>query len=170
MTARLLLVFTDTASLVDAARTLRTEGVDGMDAHTPWRVADLEPVLEPPAHGVRRTMLIAGLAAAAGVFLLQTWSAVWFYPLNVGGRPLFSWPAFGFATFETGILGAAAGGFVAMIRACGLPRLHDPFFDTAETEGASDDRFFLSLPREGAPDRLRLSRLDGLARIVEVGR
>ncbi|SLN65600.1 hypothetical protein ROJ8625_03353 [Roseivivax jejudonensis] len=169
MTHQLHLVFTETAPLVAAVKALRAEGVTGMDAHTPWRIAELETALEPGGPSVRRVMLISGLVCAASIFAFQAWSAVWLYPLNAGGRPLFSWPAFGFATFETGILGAAAGGFVAMIRRCGLPRLHHPFFITAETELATDDRFFLTIPGDTAPDRMRLSRLEGLHEIVEVG-
>ena len=141
-----------------------------MDAHTPWRLPELEQALATEGSSVRRTMLIAGLSAGTAILTLQIWSAVWLYPLNVGGRPLFSWPAFGFATFETGILGAALGGFVAMVRSCGLPRLDDTFFDTAQTEVASDDRLLLSLPARDAPDRLWLSRLEGLQEILETGR
>lgn len=167
---RLLLVFDEVASLVAAATALRDEGVTGMDAHTPWRVPELDEPLGLGASNVRPVMLTCGLIGALAIFALQTWSAVWLYPINSGGRPLFSWPAFGFATFEMGILCAAAGGFVAMIRRCGLPRLNDPFFQTAQTEAASDDRLYLSLPESRAPDRLRLSRLDGLVEIVELAR
>lgn len=165
---RMLLVFDRVAPLVAAATALRAEGVRDMDAHTPWRVPELDGPLELGASRVRPVMLTCGLVGAAAMFALQVWSAVWLYPINSGGRPTFSWPAFGFATFELGILCAAAAGFVTMIRRCGLPRPHHPFFQTAETEAASDDRLYLSLPEAQAPDRLRLSRLEGLIEIVEL--
>ncbi|SFE01972.1 DUF3341 domain-containing protein [Roseivivax sediminis] len=168
MSRKLLLVFTEVAPMVAAVRSLRGEGVTGLDAHTPWRVPEIENALEPDGPGVRRAMLIGGALAASATFAFQAWSAVWFYPLDIGGRPLFSWPAFGFATFEMAILGAAVTGFVTMIRRCGLPRLNHPFFATAETEAATDDTLYLSVPEAAAPDRLRLSKLSGLQGIVEV--
>jgi hypothetical protein len=170
MTRRLHLVFGDVASILAAVQALRAEGIAEMDAHTPWRIPELEQALPGEGPSVRGIMLIAGLSAASAILALQIWSAVWLYPLNVGGRPLFSWPAFGFATFETGILGAALGGLVAMIRRCGFPRLDDSFFETAQTEVASDDRLLLTLPASDAPDRLWLSRLEGLQEILETGR
>ncbi len=170
MTRRLHLVFDDVASLLAAVEALREKGIADMDAHTPWRLPELERALPMEGPNVRRIMLIAGLSAASAILVLQIWSAIWLYPLNLGGRPLFSWPAFGFATFETGVLGAALGGFVAMVRGCGFPRLDDPFFETAQTETASDNEFLLSLSARDAPDRLWLSRLEGLQEILETGR
>lgn len=167
--SRLYLVFESPETLVAAARDLKAEGVDDLDAHTPWRIEALDDALDLPPPDIRRVMLIAGIIGAFAIFALQTWSAVWDYPINAGGRPRFSWPAFGFATFEVGIFAAAISGFVMMLRGCRLPRLHDPFFISAETAGASDDRLYLSIPGEGAPDRLRLDRLRGLRKVVEVG-
>ena len=133
MTDRLLLSFDSADALVAAARAMTQEGVPYMDAHTPWRVAELDEALDLPEPNLRPVMLGAGLAGAVAIFGLQAWSAIWFYPINSGGRPLFSWPAFGFPTFETGILAAAFAGFAAMLWKCRLPKLNDPFFATDKT-------------------------------------
>lgn len=167
---RLLLVFEAPGPLIAAARQLRVDGVADMDAHVPYHIPELDNALDLPAPSVRRVMLIAAVGVGAAVWLLQWWTAVHWYPFNSGGRPPNSWPAFAFATFEMGILAAAIAGLVALFMACGLPRLNHPFFASALTEAASDDRFYLSLPAEGphTPDRLALSRLEGMREIVEV--
>lgn len=166
---RLLLAFDAPGPLIDAARQLRADGVAGMDAHVPYHIPELDEVLNLPEPSVRRVMLIAAVIVGGAFWLLQWWTSVHWYPINSGGRPLNSWPAFTFATFEMGILAAAFAGLVAMFMACGLPRLNHPFFASALTEAASDDRFYLSLP-DGpqTPDRLALSRFEGMQEIVEV--
>lgn len=167
--SRLLLVFEAPGPLIAAARQLRAEGVTQMDAHVPYHVPELDDALDLPDAPVRLTMFIAAVLAGGAFWLLQWWLSVLWYPINSGGRPLNSWPAFTLAAFEAGILAAAVAGLVAMFRACGLPRLHHPFFASALTEAASDDRFYLSLP-DGphTPDRLALSGMDGVRRILEV--
>ncbi len=166
--ARLLLAFDGPERLLNAARALRGAGVAGMDAHTPYRLPELEPLLDLPASRVRPMMLICGLGAGLAIFLWQWWTSTQGYPINSGGRPLNSWPAFMFTVFETGVLAAALAGLVAFLAACGLPRPHHPFFVPVATEAASDDGFFLSLPARDAPDRLELERLVAPDRIIEV--
>ncbi len=131
--------------LVTLARHVRALGFRSADAHAPHFVEALDEALALPPSPVRPAMLLAAAAAAAGIFWLQWWNAVEGYPINSGGRPLNSWPAFLFTVFETGVLGAAVAGFVAMLWACGLPRLHHPLFDAEGASAITDDGFFLTL-------------------------
>ncbi len=164
-----MLAFDGPDALLAAARRLRDEGVADMDAHTPWHIKELDELLALPRSPVRPVMLLAALAAGLGIYLLQWWTSTEGYPINSGGRPLNSWPAFMFAVFETGVLTAAFAGLVTLLATCRLPRLNHPFFLPVATEAASDDGFFLSLPAQGAPDRLTLERMVSPARIIEVG-
>lgn len=167
---RLLLVFDAPSPLIAAARQLRDNGARDLDAHVPYHIPDLDEVLDLPDPPVRRVMLLAALAVGGAFWGLQWWTSTQWYPLNSGGRPLNSWQVFAFAAFETGILAAASAGMIAMFVACGLPRLNHPFFASARTEGASNDRFYLSLAEgPGIPDRIALSRIEGLREIIEVG-
>jgi hypothetical protein len=65
------------------------------------------------------------------------------YPINYGGRPLHSWPAFIPVTFELTILGAALFTVIGMLVLNDLPRLHHPLFSVKEFDLASRNRFFL---------------------------
>lgn len=63
--------------------------------------------------------------------------------MNIGGRPLHSWPSFIPPTFETTILVSAVAGFIGLLALCGLPRLHHPLFEIDRFKQASTDAFFL---------------------------
>jgi hypothetical protein len=88
-------------------------------------------------------MFVAGFGVAALAYLLEWWSAVVDYPIDSGGRPPHSWPAFMMFPFSVGILSAAVCGLIAFFCETGLPRLHHRVFGVPGFESASQDRFFL---------------------------
>jgi hypothetical protein len=91
-------------------------------------------------------------------YAIQYYANVVAYPLNVGGRPLHSWPAFVVTTFELAILGAALAAAVGMLALCGLPRPHHPLFAIPEFARASQTSFFLCVratDRQFDPDATR---------------
>jgi hypothetical protein len=69
------------------------------------------------------------------------------YPLNVGGRPLHSWPAFIPATLIVAILWAGAATLLSMLFILRLPELRHPVFAVPGFERASEDRYFLMVLR-----------------------
>jgi len=95
--------------------------------------------------GVRGAVIVLGLLGALALFALTVWSAVWAYPFNAGGRPLFSWPAFLLAPVEFGALAGAAGGMVMLFRNAGLTKLHHHAFDIDEMLRASQGAFVLAI-------------------------
>ena len=159
MTTMLLAEFVDARLLQDAAREMHGRGVALIDAFTPFPIPAVGELIETRPSRIRTAMLVAGLAVAAGAFALQWYSAVIDYPINSGGRPLNSWPAFLLVPFEVGILAAAIAGFGAMLLACRLPRLHHSVFAAIGFERASQDRFFLLVR---GPDESEQSLREGL--------
>ncbi len=93
-----------------------------------------------------------------GTFALEWYSAVFDYPINVGGRPTVSWPAFLPPAIEMTLVGAAVFGVIAMLIHSGLPRLHHPLFDVKAFERGSNDRFFLLLRADDPKLRSRARR------------
>lgn len=137
--------FGDANALVAAARAARDAGYERMDAYSPFPIEEL-----PAALGVRKTrlpiiVLIGGLFGGIGGYALQYWTAAIEYPINVGGRPLHSWPAFIPVTFELTILGAAVFAVLGMLALNGLPMPYHPVFNVPRFALATRDRFFLCI-------------------------
>ena len=136
--------FASADALTEAARHLRSLGFREVEAYTPYPVKDLDEVLRP-----RRRMwlpLVIFLGAVFGAawgYFIQYWDEALNYPINVGGRPHNSWPAFTVGTFEFMVLCAIAAGFFGLLAFCRLPRLYHPIFSAVEFERASVDRFVL---------------------------
>jgi hypothetical protein len=99
-----------------------------------------------------------GIVGAALGYFLQWYSATINYPINVGGRPLDSWPSFMPVTFEISVLFAAFAAFIGMLLHNGLPRLMHPLFEIDEFRRASSDRFFLCVRWQDAPLDLERTR------------
>jgi len=133
--------FRDLHSLREAARRMREAGSAKVETYTPYD----PPEEGPDAQGSRvpLVILLAGLAGGIGFFLLQAYADVIAYPMNIGGRPDFSWPAYIPNAFEMGILCALAAGFGAFVIASGLPRLYAPVDRFPMFQEATRDGYFL---------------------------
>jgi hypothetical protein len=167
----LMAEFADPAALVAAARASRAAFRD-VDAYAPYSVEGLPEALGFAHDRVALIALLGGMAGGLAAYCLQWYTAVLDYPINAGGRPLHSWPAFIPATFEVTVLAAALALFVGLWALNGLPRLRHPVFNAPEFDLASRNRFFLAI-RASDPqfDRERtrafLARLQPL-RVIEV--
>ena len=141
----LMAEFDDVQQLVEAARRTREAGYRRYDAYTPIPVEELAEVMH--AHDTRLPglVLIGGILGGIGGYALQYWTSVIDYPINVGGRPLHSWPAFIPPTFETTILGAALFCVLGMLALNGLPMPYHPVFNVPRFALSSRDRFFLCI-------------------------
>ncbi|HYX75058.1 MAG TPA: DUF3341 domain-containing protein [Steroidobacteraceae bacterium] len=144
----LMAEFGSTEALLAAVHAARAHGYRHLEAYTPFSVPGLPEALELPRDRVALITLLGGLFGGAGAFFMQWYAAVIDYPINSGGRPLNSWPAFIPATFELAVLGAALAGFGGMLVLNGLPRLRHPVFDTPDFHLASRNRFFLCVRAE----------------------
>jgi hypothetical protein len=151
--------FASPDAVIAAARQLRSLGFRQVEAYTPYPVEGLDEVLRP---GRRLWLpLVIALGALFGAvwgYFIQYWDEALNYPINVGGRPHNSWPAFIVGDFEFTVLCAMAAAFFGLLAFCRLPRLYHPIFETAEFERASVDRFFLCVEARDPsfePQRIR---------------
>jgi hypothetical protein len=141
----LLAEFNNPDDLVTATRRARAAGYRKMDAYTPFPVEELTEALELGRTWVPTIVLIGGIVGAALGYSLQYYIAVIDYPVNIGGRPLHSWPAFIPVTFETTVLVAGLFAVLGMLALNGLPMPYHPVFNVPAFSLASHDRFFLCI-------------------------
>jgi hypothetical protein len=139
----LIAEFDNPEALVGAARRAFGEGFRKMDAYSPFPVEGLAEALGFHRTRVPLIVLTGGILGCLGGFFLQYWLAVIDYPINVGGRPLNSWPSFIPVTFELTILIAALSAFFGVLALNGLPMPYHPVFNVDRFELASRNRFFL---------------------------
>ncbi len=139
----LLAEFENPEELLEAARRAHDAGCRRLDAFTPFPVEGLADALGFHSTSVPLIVFIGGLIGCLGGFCLQYYPNVIGYPLNIGGRPFFSWPSFIPITFELTVLCGAVGAVFGMLALNGLPTPYHPVFSVPRFEQATRNRFFL---------------------------
>lgn len=130
-------------ALLDAAKRAKAEGFCRIDAFSPFPVEGMSDVLGLKRdHRIGWITILGGICGILGMLAIQLFVNV-DYPIEVGGRPLFAWPAFAVVDFEIMILSAVSFAVAGMLIINRLPKLYHPLFGTPRFDLASQDRFFL---------------------------
>lgn len=141
----LMAEFEEHEQLLEAARRAYADGYRRMDAYSPFPIEGLAEAIGRGYTSVPLFTLLGGIAGGLGAYFMEWYSMGKLYPLNVGGRPLNSWPNFIPVTFELTILIAALSALISMLVLNKLPEPHHPVFNVPEFRRASIDRFFLCI-------------------------
>ena len=135
--------FDSAQALVDAAHRTHEAGYQRIDAYSPFPVEGLAEAIGFHKNRVPLVVLIGGLIGGLSGYALQYWISVISYPINVGGKPYHSWPAFIIVTFEMTILFGGIFAVFGMLALNGLPMPYHPVFNVPRFALATKDRFFL---------------------------
>jgi hypothetical protein len=135
--------FDTPTALLDAARRTYQAGYRKIDAYSPFPVEGLAEEIGFHHNGVALVVLICGIIGGFTAYLMEYWCDAISYPINVGGRPYNSWPAFIVITFELTILFGGISALLGMLALNGLPMPYHPVFNVPRFSSASKDRFFL---------------------------
>ena len=138
----------------------------GVDRAYP--IEELSEALELHKSHLPKLVLAGGIAGLVGGMGLEYWASVIEYPMNIGGRPFFSWPAFIIPAYETTILFAAGAAVFGMLALNGLPEPYHPVFNVPGFALASRDKFFICIEAADPKfDRVETARyLKGLGASV----
>ena len=137
--------FDDPQDLLAATKAARRAGYRQMEAYTPFSIDEVSEVLGHGRGWIPLIVFVGGVGGAIGGFFMQWYAMAVSYPLNIGGRPLWSWPAFIPITFELTVLGAALLGALGMLALNRLPQPYHPVFNVERFGLATQNRFFLCI-------------------------
>ena len=135
--------FDTPVALVEAAKRTYQAGYKRIDTYTPFPVEGLAEEIGFHRDEVPLVVLIGGIVGGLTGYVMQYWMSAVAYPLNIGGKPYHSWPAFIVITFEMTILFAGIFAVFGMLALNGLPMPYHPVFNVPRFTRASRDRFFL---------------------------
>lgn len=141
----LMAEFSGADQLLAATQHTHDAGYQRIDAYSPFPIDGLGEALGFTRSSISWIVLVGGIVGGVAGFGLQYFVSVIANPINVGGKPLFSWPAFMPVTFETTILGAAVAGVIGLLLLNRLPMPYHPVFNVDSFMRASQDGFFLCI-------------------------
>jgi len=150
--------FESASGLLAATRRAYAAGYRQMDAYTPFPIDGLGEALGLRTNAIPLIGLFGGIAGAVTGFGMQLWIHTSALPINVGGRPLDSWPAFIPVTFELTVLFSALSMLVGLFVLNRLPEPYHPVFNVASFARASRDRFFLAIQADDPRFQLESAR------------
>jgi len=139
----LMAEFDNPTDVVAATRHVYEAGYRRIDAFSPYPIEELSEAIGFTRSALPLIVLIGGLIGALGGFFMQYWIEVIDYPINVGGKPFNSWPAFIPITFECTVLVASFSAVLGMLFLNKLPQPYHPVFNAPNFALATRDRFFL---------------------------
>ena len=137
--------FESPSDLVAAARRVYSLGYRRINGYSPYPIEELSEAIGFTHTSLPLIVFIGGLVGGIGGFLMQYYIEVIDYPINVGGKPYNSWPAFIPITFEMTVLVAAFSAVLGMLVLNKLPQPYHPVFNLPNFAMATRDRFFLAI-------------------------
>lgn len=146
----LIAQYESAADIFTACERVRDAGYQRWDAHTPFAVHNLDKAMGVKPTVLPWLVLCGGLTGATVAMSFMLWTSVADYPLNIGGKPLWSVPAYIPITFELTVLFSVFACFFGLWFLCRLPQLYHPAFSNKAFERATDDKFFIVIEARDA--------------------
>lgn len=142
--------FENPTDLVAAAQRVYSLGYRRINGYSPYPIEELSEAIGFTKTSLPLIVFIGGLIGGLSGFFMQYWIEVIDYPINVGGKPTNSWPAFIPITFEMTVLFAAFSAVLGMLILNKLPQPYHPVFNLPNFALATRDRFFLAIEANDA--------------------
>lgn len=141
----LLAQYENPHALYQACEKVRDAGYQQWDACTPFPVHGLDKAMGLKPTKLPWAVLLVGVVGSTFMLWFQAWTSGNAYPFIVGGKPLFSLPAFVPVWYEVTVLSSCLTAFFGNWILNGLPRPHHPAFASKAFERVTDDKFFIMI-------------------------
>lgn len=149
-------IWTEEQAVINAATKTRESGFTKFDAITPYPVHGMEEACGIKRSWIPYVAMVAGTAGLLGGLWLTWWTSAVNWPINVGGKPFFSWPAFVPIMFELTILFAALCSVGALFFVAKMPKVDPPSIDPDLTS----HKFAIFIPQNDVGyDEVKIERL-----------
>ncbi|MGL6097624.1 MAG: DUF3341 domain-containing protein [Fimbriiglobus sp.] len=135
--------YTTGDALIAATRAAREAGYTRMDGYSPYPIGEVADELGFPRSEIGAIVFTGGLCGSVIGFLMMTWASTYDYPINIGGKPFWSWPQFIPVTWELLVLTGCLSGLFGLLALCNFPQPYHPVFNVPQFVRATRDRFFL---------------------------
>ena len=139
----LLAQYESPADIFHACEKVRDAGYQRWDSCTPFPVHGLDKAMGLKPSRLPWMVLLGGLFGGTFAMAFLIWVSAYEYPLNIGGKPTWSVPAFVPITFEFTVLLSCLTAFFGLWFLCRLPQLYHPAFRSKAFERVTDDKFFI---------------------------
>lgn len=128
--------------IVNAAMMVADKGYTKYDVNTPYPVHGMDKAMKLPPSKLGYAALVFGLSGLLSFFGLLYWMLVIDYPLVIGGKPFFAFPAFIPILFEVLVLSASVATVITMIIVYfKFPNISHPLHDTHYMKNVSIDKY-----------------------------
>lgn len=155
--------FATPGTLLAALPAIRAGGFGEIDTFSPFPLHGVAEALGWRKSPIPYYVFGGGLLGVGTAWLMQWWCNAVDYPINVGGRPLWSVPSWVPIMFELLVLFGSFGAFFGLWAILRLPRPYHPVFNLERFRTAQVDRHWIGVqPREGADEELLVRRLRAL--------
>ena len=147
-------------AMLSAIHTIVPRGFGRVEAFSPFPVEGAPEALGRAWQPIYPFALAAAAVGAIAMFGMCTYATIWGYRFDIGGRPLFSWPAFVVPSLSFGGFLGAAVVYAIMLAISRLPRLNHPAFNTGNFTRVTADRFFVAV--EARDDRFDADAIEAV--------
>ena len=132
--------------IVRAAEHVSAAGYKKFDVNTPYPVHGMDHAMRLRPSPFGYVALAFGILGGIGIVAFMSWVTLADYPLVIGGKPFWSWPAFVPVAFEITVLAATVLSIAAMIIFLfKFPNNSHPLHDTPYMKSVSSDKFGISI-------------------------
>lgn len=146
----ILAEFSNPKELTDAAKLISKSGYSKWDTFSPFPIHGMDKAMNLKKSKLGWIVIGHGLLGFAGAIAMMYFMSVVDYPINISGKPFLNGPAWVPITFELTVLLSSFGAVFGMFFLNGLPKLHNPLFNSTRFKKATDDGFFVCIEKEDA--------------------